>query len=145
MDLALKQPRYKGGLSVEDPGELLTVRLDLCFRVRAKSVFTKGQEIIRELSNAEIAQLLDWRKELSYVIPGIRRVSQDTNSLPLPVRVPVAIILGAMRWLYQELEPAYGIRTQAQKVLAQKQSGVAGENHSKCMPERTGHDRKPWD
>jgi hypothetical protein len=123
MDLASKQPRYKGGPSVEDPRELLTVRSDLRFRVRTKSVFIKGQKIIRELSNAEIAQLLDWRKELSHVIPGIRRVSQDTGSLPLPVRVPVAIVLGAMRWLYKELEPAYGIKTQTQKVLYD----VAGE------------------
>jgi hypothetical protein len=97
MDLASKKPCYKEGLSVEDPAELLTVRSDLCFRVRAKSVFTKGQEIIRELSDAEIAQLLDWRKELSHVIPWIRRHSQDTTSLPLPVRVPVVIILGAMQ------------------------------------------------
>jgi hypothetical protein len=32
-----------------------------------------------------------------------------------------------MRWLYQELEPTYGIRSQAEKVLAQKQSVIAGE------------------
>ena len=76
-------------------------------RSRLKSVFKKGREVTRALSTEEIAQILDWRKELCDIIPEMRSVVKRTLCLPLAVRVPVAIILGALVWINQELDPTF--------------------------------------
>jgi hypothetical protein len=100
----LKEPRYKDPLDAGDPDELVIVEADLRLRMWAKSVYQGGHKIKRELSSdAEVAQVLDWRKEMAYAIPGTRQMGQDTSLFPLRVWVPVAIVAGSWAWMSQEL------------------------------------------
>jgi hypothetical protein len=44
----------------------------LDFTVWAKSVFKGGRTVKRELDDSEVAQVLDWRKDMSFAIADIR-------------------------------------------------------------------------
>jgi hypothetical protein len=103
LDVAMKAKRYRGSQTGADPKELLSVPGDLRFIVWAKSVFKGGRAIKRELDDGEVAQVLDWRKSMTYAITGMRRLVCEVPLRPLPVRVPMAMIIGAMVWMNQEL------------------------------------------
>jgi hypothetical protein len=57
-----KEPYYAATLDVGNPEELLVVESDLRFRVWAKSVYQRGHKVKREMSDSELAQVLDGAK-----------------------------------------------------------------------------------
>lgn len=72
LDVASKQERSKGNQPGADPNQLLAVSPMLDFTVWAKLVFKGGWTVKRELDNSEVAQVLDWRKDMSFAIADIR-------------------------------------------------------------------------
>ena len=103
LDVASRQPGYRGDVRALDSKDLLPLSPSLDFVVMAKSVFWGGKLVKRALRDLEVAQVLDWRKELGHHIHGVRGIYQCAGLTPLPVCIPVAILVGFLPWIEEEL------------------------------------------